>query len=68
MSCISHCCLIHGCKYDYTNCAVVNAVEPQEFPCEACHDELGLRTVAEVKAYDLGTVATCPHCGWMLRE
>lgn len=35
---ITHCCIIHGCKYGDKDCPVVNAEYQQEFLCELCHD------------------------------
>jgi hypothetical protein len=32
----THCCVIHGCKYGYEDCPVVNEVITQEYPCEYC--------------------------------
>lgn len=39
MSCASHCCKRHGCKYAYKNCPVMAGTEEQEFPCESCDYE-----------------------------
>lgn len=39
---ITHCCLLHGCKYGYTlevhggTCPVEDGSEKQEYPCEYC--------------------------------
>lgn len=32
----SHCCLIHGCKYNDDDCPVVLCKVEQDFPCEDC--------------------------------
>jgi hypothetical protein len=39
MSCKSHCCVKHGCKYGRERCPVVNKREKQLYPCEFCHEE-----------------------------
>lgn len=36
MSCKTHCCKRHGCKYGYGNCPVYAGTEKQEYPCEYC--------------------------------
>ncbi len=37
---VSHCCVLHGCKYlhpqDDTKCPVVTRQYAQEYPCESC--------------------------------
>lgn len=34
ISCPSHCCELHGCKYGYKDCPVVLGTVDQEFYCE----------------------------------
>jgi hypothetical protein len=36
VSCPSHCCIIHGCKYNLPGCPVVLGVTPQDSPCYNC--------------------------------
>lgn len=40
VSCPSHCCKNHGCKYDLKGCPVSNGSMEQEFPCEMCTCDL----------------------------
>lgn len=35
---ITHCCIVHGCKYGHEDCTVVNAEYQQEYLCEYCTD------------------------------
>lgn len=36
---VSHCCVMHGCKYgDGEDCAVENKTHRQDYPCESCVD------------------------------
>jgi hypothetical protein len=35
-----HCCRLHGCKYGYDDCPVVDDTVQQEYPCEDCHDDI----------------------------
>ena len=37
---VSHCCVIHGCKYGRTICAVEKGYFEQDHDCEACTDAL----------------------------
>jgi len=39
MSCRTHCCKRHGCKYGKDACSVEAGAEEQEFPCESCTEE-----------------------------
>lgn len=36
VSCPSHCCSAHGCKYGYEGCPVVAGQVAQDHPCEQC--------------------------------
>lgn len=36
VSCPSHCCIRHGCKYGYPCCPVALGEIAQEFQCEDC--------------------------------
>lgn len=38
MSCATHCCKKHGCKYGHYHCRVFAGIIRQEFPCELCFD------------------------------
>lgn len=42
-SCPSHCCKEHGCKYGFDDCPVVGGTAVQEYPCENCRLEDGVR-------------------------
>jgi hypothetical protein len=33
---VTHCCIVHGCKYGDEDCPVVNATHKQEYLCETC--------------------------------
>ena len=35
---VTHCCVVHGCKYSNANCPVEQGDEVQEHPCEFCYD------------------------------
>jgi len=36
MSCQTHCCILHGCKYGKATCKVASGEVKQEYPCEDC--------------------------------
>lgn len=36
ISCPSHCCAAHGCKYRLKGCPVVTGLVVQDYPCEQC--------------------------------
>lgn len=51
LSCPSHCCLRHGCKYGYDDCPVVLKVARQQYPCEHCPELKEVETeLAELEA------------------
>lgn len=33
---LTHCCVIHGCKYRDDDCPVADGTKQQEYPCETC--------------------------------
>jgi hypothetical protein len=35
---VTHCCIVHGCKYGDKDCPVVIATHKQEYLCELCTD------------------------------
>ena len=35
----THCCVDHGCKYNYKDCPVELGLLKQDYPCEMCNDE-----------------------------
>lgn len=35
----SHCCIVHGCKYQDSDCTVTTGTEPQQYDCEYCTDD-----------------------------
>lgn len=37
-ACQSHCCILHGCKYDHKDCPVCLGVVRQKFLCDYCGD------------------------------
>lgn len=51
---VSHCCVLHGCKYGDKTCPVVKKKYRQDYPCEDCeHDQIkGLPDPADPN-YDL---------------
>lgn len=36
MSCETHCCATHGCKYGYDDCVVFTGKAKKEGPCPSC--------------------------------
>ena len=38
--CISHCCIIHGCKYGHKDCPVSTGVIRQQYMCEDCYNDI----------------------------
>jgi hypothetical protein len=32
----THCCIVHGCKYNNTECPVASGDLVQDYPCEWC--------------------------------
>lgn len=40
ISCQSHCCVRHGCKYNFKGCPVKTAQVTQDHPCEQCTWEI----------------------------
>jgi len=62
---VSHCCIIHGCKYGDEKCPVVIGIFKQDYPCEECMSD-GIKTVKEVIDVYEGMVNTCPHCGHVI--
>lgn len=36
---VTHCCVVHGCKYSESTCPVVNQQERQTGGCESCSDD-----------------------------
>jgi hypothetical protein len=47
ISCQSHCCILHGCKYGEDTCPVSTGIVIQDYACESCSWE-GLETVSDV--------------------
>jgi hypothetical protein len=43
---ITHCCILHGCKYGDVNCVVVTRQEKQAYTCEDCGLE-GFTTIPD---------------------
>ena len=39
LSCRSHCCVRHGCKYSYDDCPVVTRKVRQDHACEVCDSD-----------------------------
>ena len=48
ISCPSHCCILHGCKYLYDDCPVANGTVVQDHPCYDCSME-GIKGLKELK-------------------
>lgn len=44
---VSHCCVLHGCKYGDKDCPVVTGEVEQEYLCESCGVE-GLETLNDL--------------------
>lgn len=47
-SCSSHCCVLHGCKYGYKGCPVVNRQIIQKYHCEECDTSFDMSCGHEV--------------------
>lgn len=45
---VTHCCVIHGCKYRDDDCPVVLGIAEQDGPCEDCETS-GIRSVKELR-------------------
>lgn len=39
ISCQSHCCIVHGCKYSMKDCPVILGEVKQDYMCEQCNWE-----------------------------
>lgn len=59
---VTHCCVIHGCKYGNPDCPVVLGDEDQEFLCEEC-DTDGIESIESIKAMKTLGLKKCPECG-----
>jgi len=35
-SCVTHCCIVHGCKYGKADCVIKARLRVQEYLCESC--------------------------------
>jgi len=46
----THCCVIHGCKYNDEHCPVANGQIKQEYVCRDCNELKGWNCMDEVKA------------------
>ena len=38
---LTHCCVVHGCKYGDDDCPVAEGINQQEYPCELCNGPCG---------------------------
>lgn len=47
----THCCVLHGCKYQEEDCPVTNRLIPQQYICESC-DWDGLKSVEHIQEYE----------------
>lgn len=56
-----HCCVLHGCKYDYDDCPIVTEERPQEGGCETC-GLIHSGYFDEEPEYEDAPYG-CPHCG-----
>ncbi len=59
---VTHCCILHGCKYGDDNCPVENGEVEQEYTCEYC-DDAGIKSIEKLREVVVGKHATCPYCG-----
>ena len=65
---VTHCCLIHGCKYgDDEDCPVASGKMEQFYICEDCGNN-GIESVEYIKRYKEGKLNICPKCGNVLRR
>ena len=59
----THCCLLHGCKYAYTDCPVLKGKIKQLYLCESCTEYYG---ITDWNTFDLvksGKIKRCGECG-----
>lgn len=56
VSCPSHCCALHGCKYGLDDCPVAGRVVYQEHICEQCEDA-GIENVDQARARAAGAMS-----------
>lgn len=47
---ITHCCILHGCKYGYEDCPVELGEVKQEYTCQDCGDD-NFNKVEEVEEF-----------------
>ena len=59
---VSHCCVIHGCKYGDEDCPVESGDFVQEYPCESCGAD-GITNIEELQAMITLGIHKCPTCG-----
>mgnify|MGYP001610754264 CR=1 FL=1 len=58
----SHCCVLHGCKYGYSNCPVCLRKADQEHICEDCSED-GIRNLKDIRGILSGKIKRCEYCG-----
>lgn len=47
---VSHCCVLHRCKYGDEECPVKQKQVKQVYPCEFC-DEEGFQNIEQIEEY-----------------
>lgn len=61
ISCPSHCCPVHGCKYGYNDCPVYTGKVQPEYPrnngCEMCEQEPPIEEVMDQLVPDWQEIA-----------
>ena len=62
---ISHCCIIHGCKYGDERCPVVKRIFKQDYLCEECNYD-GIEDLKMLENVVSGKQSTCPYCSHVL--
>jgi len=45
----THCCVIHGCKYNDKQCPVANGQVKQKYICQDCHEISGWNSMLDVR-------------------
>ena len=44
-----HCCILHGCKYNDSDCPVATGLVKQDYVCERCVMDDGIQTLQELE-------------------
>ena len=58
----THCCIIHGCKYNEDNCPVVIDAVEQVYLCPDCYND-DIRSIEECRYLYKHKKRKCRECG-----